>query len=281
MKSVGLTVAREDCYSLGDLQTIVNTVIPGSPGITIMPVLIPSPSATAAETYSACYTLGAQAAQLLAGVVPVIEFGNEYDYVCILSANADSDGNAPSDYSQTLTPLYQAILAGLANGWRSVDTTKKTLLAGPAGAYIHWGWLKMLLDGTLPNGASSGYSWTPDIVTWHFYDGGGATLTQIDGLTGQYNMLNSLSSLFSGPILFSEFGSENTDSASTAEAMIKSQLPNLTGDSNVAGFMWYELLTDQAASDGDFGLFTPNGSTNTPKAWVSTLTNFVAANPKS
>lgn len=274
MLAIGLKTARQDCYDEPGISVLATTVVPGFSafGVTTLPCFIPSPSGSPANAYSAAYALGVYAAGKFMGVVPMIEFGNEWDLVCING----SDGVVVTDYNQTNTALYMAFMAGFTQGFRSVDTTKQCLIA-MNGTYIHTGWLNMIVNNTLPNGAASGYTIALDTVTWHYYNTGG-DMENVHGSTGTYNVFTLLAGVTSLPIYFSEVGAGNNSSSnSTIEAYINSQMPEFASQAQAKGWIWYELFD---FTDGAYGLYSVSGSTYTAKGFVPTLTSFIAANPR-
>lgn len=279
LTNLGLKTYRQDCYDANGMSVLAAVVVPGFSafGVTVIPCFIPDPSAygspSAAE--AAAYSLGVTAANKFVGVVAAIEFGNEWDLVCITD-NFGTDGNIKSQYGQSITALYMAWMAGFTRGVRSVDTTGQ-LKIGMNGTYIHFGWLDMIINNTLPNGAASGYMIALDFVTWHYYNTGG-DMQSVFGHSGTYNVFNSIAALTSLPVYFSEVGAGNNSSSSaTITAYINSQMPEFASHSQVKGWGYYELID---FTDGGYGIYSWNGSTFTAKGFASTLSSFIAANPR-
>jgi hypothetical protein len=274
LKANGASVARQDCWSTATMATLANTVIPGMSGITILPVITSTPTGTSVtDAYTQGYDLGVSAAGYFAGVVPVIEMGNEMDWNCV---NNNVDGNVPADYSSSAS-LYVAYQAGLCNGFRSVDTTGKTKVMLGGIAYLHFGFLQMIVQNIQPSGAAMPTTAaTFDMIAWHYYYTGG-NMESVNGLSGTYNIFNSIAAISTKPIYFSECGIGNSSastSASTAEAYIGQAIAQMVSQSQVVGCNWYELydFTD------DYGLYNNSGQAY---AWQPTLASFISSNPKS
>lgn len=217
--------------------------------------------------------MGVSAANIFAGLVPVIEMGNEFDQACV---NSNVDGTIPSNFSSS-APLYVAYQAGPCNGFRSVDTTGKTKVMLGGIAYIHFGFLDMIVNNIEPNGsAMSTAAATFDMIAWHYYYTGG-NMESVNGLSGTYNIFTSIAAISTKPLYFSECGLGQTSSStstSTAEGYINQAMPQFVAQSQVVGFNWYELYD---STDG-YGLYNNSG---TAYGWQSTLASFIAANPKS
>src|SRR5471032_3360718 len=79
-----MTTCRQDCYDQPGMTALANTVIPGMKGITVLPVVASTPTGSSVSSaYTQGYQLGVAAANTFAGLVPVIEMGNEYDEACV------------------------------------------------------------------------------------------------------------------------------------------------------------------------------------------------------
>src|SRR5471032_669413 len=203
MTANGMTTCRQDCYDQPGMTALANTVIPGMKGITVLPVVASTPTGSSVSSaYTQGYQLGVAAANTFAGLVPVIEMGNEYDEACV---NNNVDGTVPSNFNST-APLYVAYQAGLCNGFRSVDTTGKTKVMLGGIAYIHFGFLEMIVKNIQPDGsAMSTAAATFDMIAWHYYYTGG-NMESVSGLSGTYNVFTSIAQISTKPIYFSECG---------------------------------------------------------------------------
>jgi hypothetical protein len=269
---------RQDCYNASDLATIANTVVPGMGAVPVIACFIPNMGTTVANTYSSCHALGITAAQLLAGKIPMLEIGNEWDIASLTIAGTinTTDGNLPSQYDQASMALYMAAMRGVIDGFRSIDTTGKTLL-GVNNTYIHIGFLKMLVQGTLPDGTAATYGAIPfDIITWHDYQTGG-DMDSTDGFNGVQNLFTEIAALTSKPIWFSEIGGGDPSvTNSQIVTYLGVALPEMIAHAQCAGCCYYELYDFEAA----YGLYSMSGSTPTAKPQVATLKAFIAANPR-
>ena len=276
IQSLGMGVARQDCYNASDLSTMANTIVPGMAPLKVIPCFIPNFSSTPAATYTACKALGVTAANLLAGKVPMFEIGNEWDLLALGNNAQTTDGNLLSQYNQTSMALSMAAMRGVIDGWKSVDTT--TRLAVNC-TYIHFPFLQMMVNGTLPDGSAAANGPIPfDILTWHQYFSGGDP-EQIDGLSGVKNIFTSVAALTSKPMFFSETGGgeANTTNANCV-AWIGTAYTEFAAQGQCIGAAWYELYD---YTDGAYGLYSMNGSTPTAKPQVATIKAFIAAHPKA
>jgi len=105
MSANGMTACRQDCWNTANMQALANTVIPGMAGITVLPVITSVPTGTSvSNAYTQGYNMGVSAANIFAGLVPVIEMGNEFDLECV---NNNVDGTIPSNFNSS-APLYVA-----------------------------------------------------------------------------------------------------------------------------------------------------------------------------
>lgn len=271
----GMNSYRNDCWDQSTINSILNTVIPGMPGVTILPVWSGDPTSGSSQSsaYSQGYAAGQMLATAFAGVVPVVETGNEYDWPALDGAHAD--GNLPSDYSPSIAPMYVAYQAGVCNGFRSIDTTGATKVMLGGIAYLHTGFLQMIVNNIQPNGsAMSTSAATFDMIAWHYYNTGG-NMESVNGLSGNYNLFTLIAAISSAPIVFTEVGLGDTSagfSVSTAQSYINSAMAQLAAQPQVVGAIWYQLLD---AVDGQ-GLYN---NSLTAYGWEPTLASFIAANP--
>ncbi|MFT4437992.1 hypothetical protein ACMX25_32100 [Caballeronia sp. 15715] len=274
MTANGMKTCRQDCWDQSSMNVLANTVIPGMKGVTVLPCLAATPTGSSVTSaYTQGYQLGIAAANTLAGLVPVIEMGNELDEICV---NNNVDGNLPSHYNST-APLYVAFQAGLCNGFRSVDTTGKTKVMLGGIAYIHFGFLQMIVSNIQPNGSAMPTAAANfDMIAWHYYYTGG-NMESVYGKSGTYNVFTSIAKISTKPLYFSECGigqPSNSISASTGVAYIKQAMAQMVAQPQVVGFNFYEMYD---FTDG-YGLYNNN---SVAYGWQSTLASFIAANPKA
>jgi hypothetical protein len=281
---LGFKVARQDAYFASDITTLAQTVIPGMAPIVVLPCFIFHPwndpsinggTPTEATAYNYAYALAAQAAKALAGVVPVVEFGNEYD-IDPHNAPILSDGESVSDYDNSTWPIWRGALRGSQDGWRSVDTTSKTkIICNATSGNMHFGWLDGMMSGTQPDGSTGHPVISPDIIQWHWYSNGG-DMENTTGVSGTYNVLQRLKNSYGMPIMITELGT-NPGPEATAQAYINTIVPELAAaytTYGVIGFNWYELY-EEPGSPG-YGLLT---SATAKKPRCATMKAAIAANP--
>jgi hypothetical protein len=286
LADLGMKVSRQDAYFASDITTLAQTVIPGMAPVVVLPCFIFHPwndpsinGGTPTETtaYNYAYALAAQAATALAGVVPVVEFGNEYD-IDPHNAAILSDGESVSDYDNSTWPIWRGALRGSQDGWRSVDTTSKTkIICNATSGGLHFGWLDGMMSGTQPDGSTGHPVISPDILQWHWYSNGG-DMENTTGVSGTYNVLQRLKSSYGMPVMITELGA-NPGSEATAQAYINTIVPELAAayaTYGVIGFNWYELY-ENSGSPG-YGLMT---SATAQKPRYATMKAAIAANPMS
>jgi Glycosyl hydrolase catalytic core len=284
LADLGIRNFRQDMYTTQDVDTAVNTVIPGlGSNVQVQPVIIANPyddpslngaAPTEASAYAYAYTLSAYAATKLAGV-PVVEFGNEYD---LDSHNAPiaSDGESITDYDNSTFPIWRGSLRGAEDGWRSVDTGHVTkVIANATSGWLHFGFLAGLMKGTQPDGSTGHPTISPDIIQWHWYQDGGDFENAI-GTSGTYNVLATLKSTYNLPIIFTEIGTSPEQSTSAQQTYITKTIAELAAAKatyNVIGATWYELYD---YPNDAFGVMT---SATAQKPTYATLKSMISANP--
>jgi len=284
LADLGVRNFRQDMYSIQDIDTIANTVVPGlGSNVQVQPVIIANPwndpslnggTPTEASAYAYAYTMSAYAATKFAGI-PVVEFGNEYD-LDSHNAGIASDGEDISDYDNSTFPIWRGSLRGAEDGWRSVDTGHVTkVIANATSGWLHFGFLAGLMTGTQPDGTTGHPTISPDIIQWHWYQDGGDFENAI-GTSGTYNVLAKLKSTYNLPIVFTEIGSSPDQSTSAQQTYITQTIAELAAAKatyNVIGATWYELYD---YPNDDFGVLT---SATAQKATYATLKSMISANP--
>jgi Glycosyl hydrolase catalytic core len=286
MADLGIKVSRQDAYTSSDVNTIASTVVPGLAPVVVLPCLVFYPyndpsvnGGTPTETtaYNYAYALAAHAATLLAGVVPVVEFGNEYD-IDAHNAPIQGDGESVADFDNSTWPIWRGALRGSYDGWRSVDKTAKTkIICNATAGWLHFGWLEGMMTGTQPDGSTGHSVITPDLLQWHWYSNQG-DIENATGGSGAYNVLQRLKTAYGLPIMITELGVV-PGTESTAQAFINGVVPEMAAafaSYGVVGTCWYELYED-SASPG-YGLMT-NGSVQKPR--YATMKGAISANPMS
>lgn len=284
LADLGIRNFRQDMYTTQDVDTFVNTVIPGlGSNVQVQPVIIANPyndpslngaAPTEASAYAYAYTISAYAATKLAGV-PVVEFGNEYD---LDSHNAPiaSDGESITDYDNSTFPIWRGSLRGAEDGWRSVDTGRVTkVIANATSGWLHFGFLAGLMTGTQPDGSTGHPTISPDIIQWHWYQDGGDFENAI-GTSGTYNVLAKLKSTYNLPIIFTEIGTSPEQSTAAQQTYITKTIAELAAAKatyNVIGATWYELYD---YPNDAFGVLT---SATAQKSTYPTLKSMISTNP--
>lgn len=277
LKATNMKTCRQDLYDAGGAAALVNTVIPGMPGITVLPCFAQTPpnNSTPAAAYASGLSSGQMLAGYFAGVVPVIELTNELDWVAITGQfNGKTDGVLPANYDATIAPRCVAYIAGLCNGFRSVDTTSKTLIMLGGIVMLHMGFLQMVRDNIQPNGSAMVTpAATYDMVGIHYYATGG-DMQNVSGWSGNYNLWTLLAATTNKPVMFTECGTGATSqgySVTKAKSYISGQLAEMVAHPQVVGIIWYDLLD---STDGQ-GIYS---NSRVAYGWQQALATFCGAN---
>jgi hypothetical protein len=262
MQAMGVKSIRQDCGSTSDTAKLASLVSSFAP-IKIQPIFNVYPAANATETsaYNQFYAYGQTVAGQLAGKVPVIEMMNEPDvqyFSGAPSANGQSVTNWAAYNSQWAA--FRGAVRGFYAGFRSVDTTKQTLIASPSVTWLHQGILEGLWTGEAPDGSTGHPTATWDITNQHWYYDFG----DIES-AGGVNTLAVLQSTFKLPILLSEVGVQNSVSSSVYDSYVGTAVAEYAGAAakyNIIGIDWYELYNFDNNGGFYMGLYNSPGVVN-------------------
>jgi hypothetical protein len=277
MQAMGIKSIRQDCYSTSDTATMASLISSFSP-IVIQPMFDVYPSTTDETTaYNQFYAYGQTVAGQLAGKVPVIELMNEPENQYF--------SNGPSDNGQLVTnwsasnsqwPAFRGAVRGFIAGFRSVDTTKQTLIASPSVGWLHYGLLEGLWNGTAPDGSSGHPTAQWDITNYHWYYDMGDIET-----AGGVNTLSVLHTAFDEPILLTEVGVQTSVSSTVYDSYVGTALAEFAGAAakayDIIGIDWYELYNFDNNGGFYMGLYTSPGVVNAGRA--TAMTSAITANP--
>jgi hypothetical protein len=274
MKALGVSTIRQDCYSTADTATMASLVNTYAP-IKIQPAFNVYPTTTDETTaYNQFYAYGQTVAGQLAGKVAIIEFMNEPENTYFRSGPAYSGVNV-TDWaaSNAQWPAFRGAVRGFYAGFRSVDTTKKTLIASPSIGWLHYGMLQGLWTGQAPDGSTGHPTATWDVTNYHWYYDFG----DIQNAAG-INVLAAVKSAFNLPILLSEVGVQTSVSSSTYNSYVASSIAEYAANAkayNIIGVDWYELYNFQGGVA--MGLYSSPGVGYSGRA--AALTTAIASNP--
>jgi hypothetical protein len=276
MKAMGVTSIRQDTYSTTDTATMASLVSSFAP-IKIQPVFNVFPTTTDETTaYNQFYAYGQTVAGQLAGKVAVIEMMNEPE-IEYFANGPTSDGSDVTQWaaSNSQWPAFRGAVRGFYAGFRSVDTTKQTLIASPSVGWLHYGLLKGLWTGEAPDGSTGHPSATWDVTnyTWYLDDG---NMEHAGGV----NVLAELKSDFNLPILLTEIGVQLSVSNSTYNSYVASSIAQYVSTAktyNIIGVDWYELYNFEDHSGFFMGLYSSPGVVNAGRA--TAFATAIAANP--
>lgn len=275
MQAMGIKTVRQDCYSTTDTATLAG-LIPSFSPIVIEPIFDVYPTTTDETTaYNQFYAYGVTVAQQLAGKVPVIEMMNEPE-VQYFSTAPGGNGQLVTNWSVSNSqwPAFRGAVRGFYAGFRSVDTTKKTLITSPSVTWLHYGILLGLWSGQGPDGSTGNATATWDITNQHWYYNFGDIET-----AGGVNTLSVLKSSFNLPIILSEVGANTSISASTYDSYVSAgvvEYAKAAATYNIVGVDWYMLYT--SSESPDMGLYTSPGVVNAGRvaAMTAAIINNVA-----
>lgn len=276
MKAMGVGTIRQDCYSTQDTATMANLVSQFAP-IVIQPIFNVYPTTTDETTaYNQFYAYGVTVAQQLAGKVPVIELQNEPENQYFNSAPA-GNGQVITNWSAS-NSQYAALrgaVRGFIAGFRSVDTTKQTLIASPSVGWLHYGLLEGLWNGTAPDGSSGHATARWDITNYHWY----YDMGDIEN-AGGVNTLSVLHSAFNEPILLTEIGVQTSVSTSAYDSYVGTALAEYAGAAaktyDIVGIDWYELYNFDNNGGFYMGLYSAQSTPNAGRA--AAMTTAITAN---
>lgn len=276
MKAMGVNSIRQDCYSTSDTATMASLVSSFAP-IKVQPAFNVFPQTTDETTaYNQYYAYGKTVAGQLAGKVAVIELMNEPENMYFSNGPANNGQNV-TDWSASNSQwaAFRGAVRGFYAGFRSVDTTKQTLIASPSVGWLHYGMLKGLWTGQSPDGSTGHPTATWDVTNYHWYYDFG----DIENAAG-VNTLAELKSAFNLPIMLTEIGVQTSVSNSVYNSYVASTIAEYASSAktyNIIGVDWYELYNFQNIDGFYMGLYSSPGVINTGRA--SAMASAVAANP--
>ena len=277
MKAMGVGSIRQDCYSTSDTATMASLVSSFAP-INIQPIFNVYPSTTNETTaYNQFYSYGQTVATQLAGKVAIIELMNEPENQYFSGAPANN-GQSVTDWSSSNSqwPAFRGAVRGFYAGFRSVDTTKKTLIASPSVGWLHYGLLEGLWTGEGPDGSTGNPTATWDVTNYHWY----YDMGDIEN-AGGVNTLSVIKSDFKLPIVLTEIGVQTSVSSSVYDSYVGSAISEYAGAAStydIIGLDWYELYNFDANSGFYMGLYSSPGVANAGRA--AAMTSAISANPE-
>lgn len=282
LKELNATVYRADVASEFMSRTIMGALKPGGvfhdQGITILPVLNPRSQpnwnlrGTEAQGYQLGFDLAYKVATNLKGVCKYIECGNELDAPDDGGFKCQGNGAQPGDWRQEVWPWYRGVQRGMVEGVYRADPTMKCGVG--FGIPMAYTLLKMLREGTEPNGTTGAKPVDWDFTVVHWYKSSG-NIEKAGG--GKYPVANVLAELqkLGKPIWMTEFGwsgakDDDTSSAEYLRAALQ-QYRSLKDKYGLVSIITYALI------DKSYGLVREDGKTKRPA--FQAYKDFVKANP--
>jgi hypothetical protein len=270
MRAMGIGTIRQDCYSTSDTASMANLISQFAP-VVIQPIFNVYPTTTDETTaYNQFYAYGQTVAGQLAGKIPVIEMMNEPENQYFNSAPA-GNGQVIANWSAS-NSQYAALrgaVRGFIAGFRSVDTTKQTLIASPSVGWLHYGLLEGLWSGAAPDGTSGHPTAQWDVVNYHWYYDMGDIQS-----AGGVNVLSVIHSAFNEPILLTEVGVQTNVTASVYDSYVGTALAEYAGAAakayDIIGVDWYELYNFDNNGGFYMGLYSAAGVPNAGRAAAMT-----------
>lgn len=279
MGYMGIKSMRQDCYSTGDTSTMAGLISAFAP-VLIQPIFDLYPSGTnESASYATYYSYGQTVATQLAGKVAVVELMNEPEVQYFGSGTPANNGQNITDWSAANSqwPAFRGACRGFIDGFRSVDTTKQTLLAGPSVGWLHYGILDGLWNGKGPDGSTGNPTCRWDLTNQHWYydfgniESAGSTST---------NVLQTLKTMFGVPIILTEIGVQFSQTETVIDNYIASFVAfcaTKAATYGIAGVNWYEMYNYQDDSGFYMGLYSSQGTKNAGRA--DAMKTVIAANP--
>jgi hypothetical protein len=268
MQAMGIKSIRQDAGSMAQMTTLAN-LIPQFAPVVIQPIFNQYPSASTSEAtaYSTYYAYGVTNAQQFAGKVPVIELMNEPEVQYFPSGPANNGQNITDmAASNNAWPAFRGAVRGFIDGFRSIDTTKKTLIASPSVGWLHYGILDGLWKGTAPDGSSGHPTARWDLTNYHWYEDFGNI--ENAGNTNT-NVLQYLKTTYGLPIVLTEVGVQKTESESAIDSYVSTEIPFYSANAakyGIVGLSWYELYNFQNLNGFYMGLYSAQGAQNAGRA---------------
>jgi hypothetical protein len=182
---------------------------------------------------------------------------------------------APANNGQNITdmaasnsawPAFRGAVRGFIDGFRSVDTTKKTLIASPSVGWLHYGILNGLWNGTAPDGSSGHPTARWDVTNYHWYSDDGNI--ESAGSTNT-NVLQYLKTTFALPIMMTEIGVQKSESESAINSYVSTETAFYAANAakyGIIGINWYELYNFQNLNGFYMGLYSAQGVQNAGRA---------------
>jgi len=268
MQALGIQSIRQDAGSMAQMTTLAN-LIPQFAPVVIQPVFNQYPNASTSEAtaYSTYYAYGVTNAQQFAGKIPVIELMNEPEVQYFPNGPANNGQNITDmASSNSAWPAFRGAVRGFIDGFRSVDTTKKTLIASPSVGWLHYGILDGLWNGTAPDGSSGHPTARWDLTNFHWYQDDGDI--ENAGNTNT-NVLQYLKTAYAKPIMMSEIGVQKSESESAIDSYVSTETSFYAANAakyGIVGFNWYELYNFQNLNGFYMGLYSAEGVQNAGRA---------------
>jgi len=234
--------------------------------------------ASEAAAYSASYTIGAKIAAALlpyASNVMAIECGNEMDSHSAggvnIRTNAQNGGSTPTDFVQSVWPLFRGATGGCMAGVRSASSIP---CASNAFTVSSIAASDMLWNGTNPNGATGSTPLRWDITAWHLYANTGLSMGH-DGGANPFNFFSYVAA-YGKPVVLSEWSPGNSNPTANAPLVtqyLKAWFPNRQA-LNLLGVIFYSLF------DQNFQcMVNSSAPPYMPNATGTAIQTFIAANP--
>lgn len=268
MQSIGLKTFRQEARSTAQMTTLLN-LLPSYAPIVVQPIFNQWPNSAGSETstYNTYFTYGQTIAGQFAGKVPVIELMNEPE-VQYFSTNPTSNGQQVTNWAASASqwPALRGACRGFIDGFRSIDTTKKTLIASPSVGWLHYGILDGLWNGTDPGGGSGGAVVRWDLTNFHWYEDFGNIESAGNTAT---NVLQYLKNAYGVPIILTEIGVQRTIAESAINSYISTQMAFYATKAStygIVGLTWYEMYNFQVLNGFLMGLFSAQNTQNSGRA---------------
>jgi hypothetical protein len=227
-----------------------------------------------ASAYSATFAAVLPIVQALAAVgVTMFECGNEMDTKAGLNTG-DAQGGLPSDYSNTLVPIYRGVQRGAID---AVHAVAGCLACSNAYTVCSIALADMMWYGTQPDGTSGHPLVRWDITSWHNYeDYGPLTAVEMGNARPWVNIYEYCNRRFGGvPIMITEWNGKSSDTDAQRAAWASRHMTEAYNNRyrwNIASIIVYELYGSPWQ--------VLDGVANTPiSTFGTTVQSFISSNP--
>ncbi|WP_250510937.1 lipopolysaccharide biosynthesis protein [Caballeronia sp. GACF4] len=276
LQDLGIKLYRNEVYSKSTamrLANVANALAAG--GVTVYPVILMGIDfADEDSAYQSAYALARDVVSVQR--YAYYEVTNELGSATVAGW---VDGVRPTDFDNQKFQIARGVIRGMIAGIKSMDPSGKIVMGG--NAWMQYGFVTMLANGTQPDGSDGHPIVTWDITAWHWYSDQG-NIEHACGGTGCYNVIGALAR-FGKPVWINEmgvrpdFGTDQQAAAFLANDMLGG-LRAIAVRYDIESLQIYQLYDDPPGGEGPYGVILDDGQT--PKPAYAAVKQFIATNPR-